>query len=147
MAKLYFRYGSMGSAKTLNLLAVAHNYRQQNKRVLLLKPKLDHRFTQEEICSRAGLKTKADFLVEENTIFFHRGEPICDREFTDSVKPINLDSYTDVSCILVDEAQFLSPGLIEDLHAVTIKLGIPVIAYGLKINFKSYLFSGSKKVN
>lgn len=146
MAKLYFRYGAMGSAKTLNLLAVAHNYRQQDKKVLLIKPKLDSRFVEGEICSRAGLKTKADYLVSDKTCFFLRGKPICDRELPENFETIDLEKYADVSCILVDEAQFLSEGFIEDLHAITIKLKIPVIAYGLKINFKGYLFAGSKRL-
>ena len=58
MAKLYFRHGTVGSAKTLNLLAVAHNYRQQNKRVLLIKPSLDTRFGEGTIRSRAGMRIR-----------------------------------------------------------------------------------------
>ena len=88
MAKLYFRYGAMGSAKTLNLLAVAHNYRSQGKKVLLMKPDLDMRFGKELIKSRAGLERQADVLIES----------------IDSLRSIN---YSEVSCILVDEAQFL----------------------------------------
>ena len=65
MAKLYFRHGTMSSAKTLNLLAVAHNYRTQGKRVLLLKPRLDTRFAEGSIVSRAGLEAQADLLVDE----------------------------------------------------------------------------------
>ena len=69
MAKLYFRYGTVGSAKTLNLLAVAHNYRQQSKEVFLIKPKLDVRFGKGNIKSRAGLETEAHLLVESDTKF------------------------------------------------------------------------------
>ena len=68
MAKLYFRYGTVGSAKTMNLLAVAHNYRHQNKNVLLLKPKLDTRFGMDVIKSRSGLTMDADVLVEADTV-------------------------------------------------------------------------------
>ena len=67
MAKLYFRYGTVGSAKTLNLLAVAHNYRQQGKDVLLIKPDIDTRFGKEQIKSRAGLEMVADILVGSQT--------------------------------------------------------------------------------
>ncbi|HEY0881249.1 MAG TPA: thymidine kinase, partial [Archangium sp.] len=63
MAKLYFRYGSVGSAKTLNLLAVAHSYTQQSKRVLVIKPEMDTRFGKEMVKSRAGLEREADMLV------------------------------------------------------------------------------------
>ena len=67
MAKLYFRYGAVGSAKSLNLLAVAHAYRQQDKPVILVKPKIDVRFGEETIASRAGLKQDADLLVDDAT--------------------------------------------------------------------------------
>src|SRR3989338_6790600 len=89
MAKLYFRYGTVGSAKTMNLLAVAHNYRQQEKRVILLKPKLDDRFGASTIQSRAGLKAEADQLLEHDSI-------------------IEQGTIKGAHCILVDEAQFLS---------------------------------------
>ena len=146
MAKLYFRYGAMGSAKTLNLLAVSHNYRQQDKKTLLLKSSVDNRFGALEICSRAGLKAKSDFLLTNQTCFFSSGKPICERKYSLPLEKIDLDAYPNLSCILVDEAQFLSAGLVEDLHTITIKLKIPVIAYGLKINFQGYLFEGSKRL-
>ena len=66
MAKLYFRHGTMGSAKTLNLLAVAHNYRAQGKRVLVIKPRLDDRFGANIVASRAGLRAEADLMVERD---------------------------------------------------------------------------------
>jgi thymidine kinase len=69
MAKLYFRYGVVGSAKTLNLLAVAHNYRQQGKNVLLIKPAVDTRFGTRTIGTRAGLNATADIVVPETGAF------------------------------------------------------------------------------
>lgn len=127
MAKLYFRYGTVGCAKTLNLLAVAHNYRQQGKEVSLLKPKLDTRFGKGSIKSRAGLEMSADLLVEADT-------------------KIDFESFVGISCILVDEAQFLSTMLIEQLRNITLEMDIPVICYGLRTDFKSYLFEGSKRL-
>jgi thymidine kinase len=127
MAKLYFRYGAMGSAKTLNLLAVAHNYNRQGKKAFLIKPKLDVRFGVENIRSRAGLEMKADLLVTPKT----------------SLKDLDLEK---ISCILVDEAQFMSSNIIETLREITLKLDIPVICYGLRADFKSYLFEGSKRL-
>lgn len=127
MAKLYFRYGTVGSAKTLNLLAVAHNYRQQGKKVLLIKPQLDTRFGQQQIKSRAGLEQNADILVGENTV-------------------LNTNSMQDVSCLLVDEAQFLSVSLIEQLRTIASESNIPVICYGLRSDFKSKLFPGSQRL-
>ncbi|MBN2479598.1 MAG: thymidine kinase [Parachlamydiales bacterium] len=127
MAKLYFRYGTVGSAKTLNLLAVAHNYRRQGKNISLIKPKLDDRFGKGIIKSRAGLEKQADILVENDTI-------------------LKLEDFKDVNCILVDEAQFLSAYIIDQFRNITILLDIPVICYGLRSDFKSNLFEGSKRL-
>jgi len=127
MAKLYFRHGTVGSAKTLNLLAVAYNYRQQGKKVLLMKPGLDTRFGKEQIKSRAGLETQADVLIADE----------------DSLRGID---YSGVNCILVDEAQFLSAKVIEEFRRITLDCDIPIICYGLRTDFKSYLFEGSARL-
>lgn len=127
MAKLYFRYGTMGSAKTLNLLAVAHSYQLQQKKVLVLKPRLDTRFTQDSVRSRAGLEKPADLLVEDET-----------RLTPELLKPL--------SCILVDEAQFLHPSFIEHLRDISRDMNIPVICYGLRTDFRTQLFPGSKRL-
>jgi len=127
MAKLYFRYGTVGSAKTLNLLAVAHNYGQQNKKPLLIKPEIDIRFGRESIKSRTGLEMTADLLVSPTTV-------------------IDKTAIKDVDCILVDEAQFLSTYLIDQLREITIELGIPVICYGLRTDFRRTLFEGAKRL-
>ncbi len=127
MAKLYFRYGTVGSAKTLNLLAVAHNYRQQGKNIVLLKPELDIRFGRESIKSRAGLEMAADVLIGPNTKLLEM-------------------PWDNVSCILVDEAQFLSALHIEELRMLTLKKGIPVICYGLRSDFRTRLFEGSLRL-
>lgn len=148
MAKLYFRFGAMGSAKTLNLLAVAHNYRQQNKKVLLLKPKMDLRFGASAIKSRAGLSCDADLLISEKSYFTLNGKVIGTRSLSqlDPKEEIPLDDKLDYSCLLVDEAQFLSETLVEDLYQITIECRIPVIAYGLKTDFRNFLFEGSKRL-
>ena len=127
MAKLYFRYGAVGSAKTMNLLAVAHAYRQQDKRVYLIKPKLDTRFGEGVIHSRAGLSQDADLKVEEDSKLDHEV----------------LRGY---HCILVDEAQFLGASLIDQLRRITRELEIPVICYGLRTDFRATLFEGSKRL-
>jgi len=127
MAKLYFRHGTVGSAKTLNLLAVAHNYRNQGKQVLLMKPKLDTRFGKQQIKSRAGLEMQADVLIEN----------------ADSLKGID---YSEVHCILVDEAQFLSSQVIEEFRRISLDHSIPILCYGLRTDFKSYLFEGSRRL-
>lgn len=127
MAKLYFRYGAMGSAKTLNLLAVAHNYRSQLKKVLLLKPLLDNRFGKEQIQSRAGLTCEADHLIGG--------------DFQLTTKML-----AGISCVLVDEAQFLDPRFVDHLHIIARDHCIPVICYGLRTDFKRNLFPGSQRL-
>jgi thymidine kinase len=127
MAKLYFRHGTVGSAKTLNLLAVAHNYRQQGKKVILMKPDLDTRFEKDRIKSRAGLEMKADILITDET----------------SVQGID---YSDISCILVDEAQFLSAKVIEELRNISLHWDLPILCYGLRTDFKTRLFEGSARL-
>jgi thymidine kinase len=127
MAKLYFRHGPMGSAKTLNLLAVAHNYRSQGKRVKLLKPRLDARFSHTGIVSRSGLSLDADLLVDADTV-------------------LDMREFAGHACVLVDEAQFLSARMVEQLRALTLSPGIPVICYGLRTDFRSRLFEGSERL-
>lgn len=127
MAKLYFRYGTMGGAKTLNLLAVAHNYRQQGKKILLMKPDLDLRFGKGQIKSRAGLEMQADVLIANEQ----------------SLQRID---YEGVSCILVDEAQFLSRKVVEELRRISLDCDIPILCYGLRTDFKSHLFEGSARL-
>ncbi|MBQ7502400.1 thymidine kinase [bacterium] len=127
MAKLYFRYGAMGSAKTLNLLAVRHNYVLQGKKVFLIKPALDERFGKEMIRSRAGLEHKADLLVEADTV-------------------LNPEIFSGLHCVLVDECQFLSPFLVEQLRELTRTVNVPVITYGLRTDFRGRLFEGSKRL-
>jgi thymidine kinase len=127
MAKLYFRYGTVGSAKTLNLLAVAHNYRRQNKTVSLMKPALDTRFGVDDITSRAGVSAKADVLLSEQSV-------------------IDRDALKGMHCVLVDEVQFVAPSVIEQFRAISLDLAIPVICYGLRTDFRSQLFPGSRRL-
>jgi len=127
VAKLYFRYGTMDSAKSMNLLAVAHNYRKQGKRVLLLKPRLDVRFGAAKISSRSGLEAEADLMVDEDSTLDPR-------------------DFVGFDCILVDEAQFLSPTVIEDLRRITVDPGVPVICYGLRTDFRTRLFPGAQRL-
>lgn len=127
MAKLYFRHGAMDSAKTMNLLAVAHNYRKQGKRVVLLKPQLDDRFGRGRIASRSGLEADADMLVEADTVF-------------------DLEAFRGVDCVLVDEAQFLAPSIIEQLRMMSLVLDMPVICYGLRTDFRTESFPGARRL-
>jgi len=127
MAKLYFRYGAMDSAKSMNLLAVAHNYKKQGKKVLLVKPRLDDRFGQQTITSRCGLEAMADVLV-------------------DSADDLAPHLSPELDCVLVDEAQFLDPSVIDALRRATHELRVPVICYGLRTDFRTRLFPGSQRL-
>jgi thymidine kinase len=129
MAKLYFRHGTVGCAKTLNLLAVAHNYKQHNYKVLLIKPEIDDRFGKDLIKARAGLEAKADIVVPSN------------------VTEIELPDLNDVVCILVDEAQFLPSKIIDQLYNITcLKKGPPVICYGLRTDFRRNIFPAALRL-
>jgi thymidine kinase len=126
MPQLYFRHGTMNSSKTANLLMVAHNYTTQGKKVLLVKPSVDTRFGDKMIRSRAMEGTKADLIL------------------TADCKKIPPFFISDVSCVLVDEAQFLSPDNVEALRELT--TNVPVICYGLRTDYQSKLFPGSKRL-
>lgn len=135
MAKLYFRYGVVGSAKTLNLLAVAHNYRQQGKHILLVKPALDTRFGAGVIGTRAGLQMPADVVVDDSG------------ELNISLLP-TVDTAHSVACVLVDEAQFLPVPTIDKLHrlAHNTSVGVPVICYGLRTDFRTNIFPAAQRL-
>lgn len=126
MSKLYFRYGTMNCGKSLSLMQVAHNYEENNKKVLVIKSIID---TKGSDCleSRIGLKRKVNILLNNNE---------------------TLDEYSldNIDCILVDEAQFLSSKQVESLFKISKQNNIPVICYGLKTDFKGYLFTGSKRL-
>lgn len=123
MAKLYFRYGAMGSSKTANALMVDHNYERIGKRALLVNPKIDTRFGDRMIRSRIGLE-KEGLWLEELT------------EMSDEL----LRTY---DCIILDEAQFANKAQIEFLVHIVDDLGIPVICYGLRTDFRRQFFEGS----
>jgi thymidine kinase len=129
MPKLYFRHGAVSSAKTLNLLAVAHNYRNQGKQCLLLKPEMDTRFGAENITSRAGLEKQADVLINGDTDLLAIPE-----------------SQRNIHCVLVDEAQFLAVKHIEQLREITLLWNVPVICYGLRTDFRTKLFPASQRL-
>jgi thymidine kinase len=125
MPKLYFRYGTMNSSKTANLLMVAHNYVSQGKKVFTIKPSVDDRVSRSMITSRAISGIPADYILSYN----------------DTILPC---ISPDVKCILVDEAQFLSPANVDALRALT--KTFPVICYGLRTDYRAQLFPGSKRL-
>lgn len=153
-APLYFRYGAVSSAKSLNLLAVANSYKVQGKQAILMKvrtvfricvikmiyvwksilflwtqPSIDSRFGKDEIRSRAGLSQKADFVLDSSTNILDLPLP-----------------KTTVHCVLVDEAQFLQTEQVNQLRLATEHWNIPIFCYGLRTDFRSNFFSGSKRL-
>lgn len=125
MAKLYFRYGAMGSGKSAALLIAAHNYTERGMNVKIFNYKLDKRFG-EGAASRTGLSAES--------IPFDGETPFLDQILEDKDK---------ISAIFVDEAQFLEPWQVALLHQVATNLKIPVLCYGLRTDFKGNLFPGS----
>lgn len=124
MAKLFFRYGAMGSSKTANALMVEYNYRERGKRAILAKPKTDARDGQYTIKSRIGLERPC--VLMEDLVLMD-------------------DAYVkQYDCVIVDEAQFCSKSQIEFLVHVVDDLGVPVICYGLRADFRNELFEGSQ---
>lgn len=127
MAKLFFKYGTMKSGKSTHLLMTKHNYTSQNKRVLVYTSSKDTRWGSEKVISRIGIDSLA--------------LPVTDEIFNE-IKEEHFKNH--IACVLVDEAQFLSAEQIVALCAVVDTLGIPVICYGLKNDFRNVLFEGSK---
>lgn len=128
MAKLYFRHGTVGCAKTLNLLAVAHNYKQHGNKVILIKPEIDDRFGKNLIKARAGLEATADIIVPPES------------------SDINFPDLQEVKCILVDEVQFLPANTIDQFHKVVCLNKVPVICYGLRTDFRCKIFPAALRL-
>ena len=123
MAKLYFRYGAMGSSKTANALMVEYNYRERGKRALLAKPQLDMRDGEKVISSRMGLK--------ETCIW------------TEELVQMKDEEIAQYECIIIDEAQFCTKEQIEFFVHIVDDLNVPVICYGLRADFRNEPFPGS----
>lgn len=125
MAQLYFRYSTMNAGKSTEILKIAHNYEEQNKRALLFTPAIDDRYGRGKITSRMGLQREAHIIGPD----------------TDMVR---LAQEEDPDCVLVDEGQFLTREQVVDLTRIVDELNIPVIVYGLKNDYRNHLFSGSE---
>ena len=133
MAKLYFRYGAMNCGKTTSLLQVAFNYNERGMKVLLLKPSIDKKGGK-NLVSRLGASREVDYLVTP------------DESIIDLVHDNVNGKKKKVSCILVDEAQFLQPKQVEDLFELSATKDIPVICYGLRTDFKGNGFPGATRL-
>jgi len=137
VAKLYFRYGAMNSGKSTALLQAAYNYEERDQRVLLAKPAIDSR-GDNAIVSRLGATRIVDFTIAPE-------EDVLGRFMRERARIIR-ESSKDVSCFLVDEAQFLSETQVDDLLRIAIEEDVPVLAYGIRTDFQTVAFPGSRRL-
>ena len=129
MAKLYFKYGVMGSSKTAQALITKFNYEERGMRVWLIKPQTDDRDGDNIIRSRIGLSSPAYVLPYQEDVY-------------ESYR--NLSNQVDV--IIVDECQFLSEKQVDQLADIVIIYNVPVLCFGLRTDFRTKMFPGSKRL-
>ena len=120
MAKLYFRYGAMGSSKTANAIMVQYNYEERGQKALMVKPALENRDGARIVASRSGLQADCEFIED-----------------------LTLEEAAKYDCIIVDEAQFLTKEQVQLLVDIVDRKNVPVICYGLRADFQGNLFEGS----
>jgi thymidine kinase len=124
MAKLYFRYSAMNAGKSTALLQVAHNYEEQGRRIVIYTAAVDDRFGVGRVTSRLGIGR--DALIFDNQFDFMTMMPV-----------------DGIACVLIDEAQFMTPEQVVQLHQVAQLKGVPVICYGLRSDFQGKAFPGA----
>ncbi len=129
MAKLIFNYAAMNSGKSIDLIRTVYNYKENGKKVLVMKPMIDTKGA-DTVETRVGLSQKVDFLIPEDA----------------DILPMLIGKLNDVKCIFVDEAQFLTSKQVEQLFIISSILDVSVICYGLRTNFKGELFEGSARL-
>ena len=125
MAKLFFRYSAMNAGKSTSLLQIAYNYEEQGQRVQLFTARIDDRSGVGSIASRLGIQRQAD-TFDQHTDF----ETL-------------LNAQSGLACVLIDEAQFLAPAQVEQLHRIAHLRNIPVICFGLRSDFQGKPFPGA----
>ena len=128
MAKLYFHYSTMNAGKSTALLQASYNYREGGMQTYLMTARLDHRAGAARIASRIGLAEAADTFQPDDDMFAR----IAARQATGPI-----------ACVFIDEAQFLTRAQVWQLARAVDDLGVPVMAYGLRVDFQGNLFPGS----
>ena len=129
MAKLYFKYGAMGSSKTAQALITKYNYEENGLKVWLIKPSADVRDGANVLRSRIGLEARVQVIAPGQDVF---------KLFT--------DTRSDCDVIIVDECQFMEPAQIDQLRAIVDNYDIPVMCFGLRTDFLTKLFPGSLRL-
>lgn len=128
MAKLYFKYGAMGSSKSAQVLITKFNYEERGMKVWLLKPSTDNRNGVEVIQSRIGLREEADALKPEDSVL------------------TRFKALKQVDVVITDESQFFTEEQIDDLRYIVDYYDIPVLCFGLRTDFRTKLFPGSLRL-
>ena len=128
MAKLYFKYGAMGSSKTANALITKFNYEERGMKVWLIKPSIDDRDGANVIRSRIGLEATAQVIRPEEDLF---------EEFK---------RHSDCHVVITDECQFFTAEQIDQLRRIVDELTVPVLCFGLRTDFLTHLFEGSRRL-
>lgn len=133
IGKLYFRYGTMGSAKTAMLLTTAYNFEERGMEYLCLKPIIDNRESDNVIRSRIGIERKCLWIYPDSDLY-------------ELAKKIFEETLVVKDWILIDEAQFLTTAQVDQLARVVDDYGSNVVCYGLRTDFQTHLFEGSKRL-
>lgn len=129
MAKMHFKYASMNSGKSIDLIRTAYNYEENGYKVFIIKPKIDTK-AGNKISSRVGLERETNLVLDSNS----------------SLLDMLYNKLNDIKCILVDEAQFLTKNQVDELYLISKSCDIPVICYGLRTDFTMNSFVGSRRL-
>jgi thymidine kinase len=128
MAKLYFKYGAMGSSKTASALIAKFNYEERGMKVWLIKPSVDNRDGIGTVRSRIGLEAEAYVVSAETNIV------------------TEYKALKDIDVIIADECQFFTPAQIDQLRCIVDEYDVPVLCFGLRTDFLTHLFPGSHRL-
>ena len=137
MSKLYFRFGAMNSGKSTALLQAAFNYEERSQHVLLAKPAIDSKGDR-NIVSRLGVTRQVDFLVEPTVNLRNL--------LAQHAAAFEAKTGNKIACLLIDEAQFLTRNQVDQCLEIAVLDGIPVLAYGIRTDFKTNAFPGSMRL-
>lgn len=132
MAKLYYRYSSMNAGKSTNLLQAAYNYGERGYKVLIFTSALDDRYGYGKVTSRIGIEAEAIIIPKDDTTVLEDTKILI--------------RSLDIKAVFVDECQFLSEEQVDILGEIVDTLDVPVLCYGIRTDFESKLFSGSKRL-
>ncbi len=131
--KLYFRYGTMGSAKTALLLTQAYNFEERGMQYLCMKPIIDNREKDSVIRSRIGIERKCSWIYPETDLY-------------ETLRQMFENTLTVKEWILIDEAQFLTAKQVDQLARIVDDYGVNVVCYGLRTDFRTHVFEGSRRL-